>query len=516
VMKRSILASARKLSAAVLVTALVLPLLWVPAPPAAEASLPDGVYSYGQGRWGQLGHGDRDLVRDVPTRIEGLDNVKAVAAGGYHSLVLLQNGDVYSFGENNYGQLGLGDKERRLVPEKIAGISNAKDVIAGRSHSFILLENGDLYGFGYDYAGWLGEGVDEEKLTPTRVAGISNVKKVAAGERHTLALLENGDVYSFGLRDSGRLGLGPDVPQHVTTPMKIPFPDKARDVAANSAHSLVVLENGDVYSFGHSRGGRLGIIDPPGATAYDTPHKIEGLGPAKAVATGDIHSLVLLENGDLYTFGGNSYGQLGHGDTEDRSFPTRVDALSGVAAIVDSTYGAHSLVQLENGELYSFGAGSNGQLGHGDREQKTTPTLIETFQGSNVLDFAAGDRHCLVVVATPSITIKIDGELLHTDVPPVIIDGRTMVPLRAIFEALGIDVEWIAETRTIIGTTEDTRIELTVDSTTALVNGEVVTLDVPATIMDGRTLVPVRFIAESTGAGVEWEARTRTVLITTD
>ena len=132
-----------------------------------------------------------------------------------------------------------------------------------------------------------------------------------------------------------------------------------------------------------------------------------------------------------------------------------------------------------------------------------------------MLDFAAGDRHSLVVVATPPITIKIDGELLHTDVPPVIIDGRTMVPLRAIFEALGIDVEWIAETRTIIGTTEDTRIELTVDSTAALVNGEEVTLDVPATIMDGRTLVPVRFIAESTGQDVDWEARTRTVLITT-
>ncbi len=513
-MKRSILASARKFSAALLVAALVLPFLWAPAP--AEASLPDGVYAFGQGRWGQLGHGDRAMVRNVPTRIKGLDHVKNVAAGGWHSLVVLQNGDVYSFGENSDGQLGLGDKERRLVPEKIAGISNAKDVIAGRSHSFILLQNGDLYGFGSNSTGWLGVGDTEEKLTPTRVAGISNVQKVATGASHTLALLENGDVYSFGHRDGGRLGLGPYVPQHVTTPMKIHFPDKARDVAANAGHSLVVLENGDVYSFGHSRSGKLGIIDPPGATAYDTPHKIEGLGPAKAAATGVSHSLVLLENGDLYTFGRNSNGELGLGDTEDRSFPTKVEALSGVAAIVDSTYGAHSLVQLENGELYSFGAGSNGQLGHGDREQKTTPTLIETFQGSNVLDFAAGDRHCLVVVATPSITIKIDGELLHTDVPPVIIDGRTMVPLRAIFEALGIDVEWIAETRTIIGTTEDTRIELTVDSTTALVNGEVVTLDVPATIMDGRTLVPVRFIAESTGAGVEWEARTRTVLITTD
>ena len=486
---------------------LVLPLAWGPAP--AQAALPDGVYSFGQGSYGQLGHGDRER-QAVPTRIEGLDNVRAVAAGGRHSLVLLQNGDVYSFGENRDGQLGHGDKERRYLPEKVAGISNAKDVIAGRFHSFILLENGDLYSFGDNWAGWLGVGDKETKLTPTRVTGVSNVQKVAAGERHTLALLENGEVYSFGYRDSGRLGLGPDVPQHLTTPTKIPFPDKARDVAANMHHSLVVLENGDVYSFGHSGNGKLGILDPPGRTTINTPQKIEGLGPAVAVATGVLHSLVLLENGDLYTFGRNQYGELGHGDTENRSFPTKVEALSGVAAIVDATYGAHSLVLLESGELYSFGQG----LGGG--EHRNTPTLIDAFQGSNVLDFAAGDSHCLVIIGEAPLTIEIDGQLLKTDVPPVILAGRTMVPLRAIFEALDTEVEYIAETRTIIGTKGETRIELQVDSTQTRVNGEDVTLDVPATVMDGRTLVPVRFIAESTGQEVGWEARTRTVIINTN
>ena len=504
----------RKLSVAVLALALCLSFTWMPAP--VEAALPDGVYSFGQGSYGQLGHGDRDR-RAVPTRIEGLDNVKAVAAGGRHSLVLLQNGDVYSFGEARDGQLGLGEVEQRSVfePEKIAGISNAKDVFAGRFHSFILLENGDLYGFGRNWAGWLGVGDKEEKPTPTRVAGISNVQKVAAGENHTLALLENGDVYSFGHRDGGRLGLGPDVPQHVTTPMKIPFPEKARDVAANMHHSLVLLENGDVYSFGHSGDGKLGILDPPGRTTFNTPQKIEGLGPAKAVATGVLHSLVLLENGDLYTFGRNSYGELGHGDTENRSFPTKVEALSGVAEVVDATYGAHSLVQLENGELYNFGRGDFNQLGHGDGEHKTTPTLIEAFQGSNVLDFAAGDSHCLVVIGEAPLTIEIDGQQLKTDVPPVILEGRTMVPLRAIFEALDTEVEYIAETRTIIGIKGERRIQLAVDSTQATVDGEEVALDVPATVMEGRTLVPVRFIAESTGQDVDWEARTRTVIINT-
>ncbi len=502
----------RKALAVLMALALFVPLVWMPA--AAEAAVEDGVYSFGGGGYGQLGHGDTS-GKAAPTRIAGLEDVRSVAAGERHSLVLLYNGDVYAFGESRYGQLGLGDNERKPVPTKIGGIGQAKDVIAGRYCSFILLENGDLYGFGSNWAGQLGVGDQEDKLTPTRVVGLSNVQKVAAGETHTLALLENGDVYAFGGRSGGVLGLGYDTPQYVTTPTKIPFPDKARDVAANMQHSLVVLENGDVYSFGHSGYGKLGILDPPGRTTFDTPQKIEQIGSALAVATGVLHSMVLLENGNLYTFGRNDFGELGLGDTEDRSFPTRVEALSGVSLIVDASYGNHSLALLESGELYSFGRGDWGQLGHGDNEHKYTPTRVEAFQGSNVLSLAAGGSHSLVVVGTPPITIKIDGQLLKTDVPPVIIAGRTMVPLRAIFEALDTDVQYIAETRSIIGTKGDTRIELTVDSTQAKVDGTEVALDVPATVMEGRTLVPVRFIAESTGQEVDWHARTRTVIINT-
>ncbi len=115
---------------------------------------------------------------------------------------------------------------------------------------------------------------------------------------------------------------------------------------------------------------------------------------------------------------------------------------------------------------------------------------------------------------TPEVTIYIDGVLLVTDVAPMIIDGRTMVPMRSIFEALGIHVQWFAETRTIVATKENTIIELIVGSTTATVNGEEVILDVPPTIVEGRTLVPVRFIAESTGQIVEWDGENRRVLIT--
>ena len=113
-----------------------------------------------------------------------------------------------------------------------------------------------------------------------------------------------------------------------------------------------------------------------------------------------------------------------------------------------------------------------------------------------------------------NISININNSFLKTDVPPVILEGRTLVPLRAIFESLGMDVQYVEQTQTIIGVKDDSRIELNVDSIQAMVNGKQVTLDVPATIIDGRTMVPVRFIAESTGQKVVWDGGNRTVNIT--
>ncbi|EOD01110.1 stalk domain-containing protein [Caldisalinibacter kiritimatiensis] len=113
------------------------------------------------------------------------------------------------------------------------------------------------------------------------------------------------------------------------------------------------------------------------------------------------------------------------------------------------------------------------------------------------------------------IKVTIDGEEVEFDVPPTIINGRTLVPVRAIFETLGAKVKWDGETRTVIGTKGDISINLQIDNTNVMVNDKIIELDVPATIIDGRTLVPARFVADSLGAQVGWNGETRTVIITT-
>ena len=117
------------------------------------------------------------------------------------------------------------------------------------------------------------------------------------------------------------------------------------------------------------------------------------------------------------------------------------------------------------------------------------------------------------VFANDEISVTIDGVKQNYDVMPVIINGRTLVPMRAIFEALGAEVVWDETSRTVTGKKDKTEVSLTIDSDKALLNGTQITLDAPSTIVNGRTLVPVRFISEALGRKVNWDQTTKTVLI---
>ncbi|MBR0365239.1 MAG: copper amine oxidase N-terminal domain-containing protein [Clostridia bacterium] len=115
--------------------------------------------------------------------------------------------------------------------------------------------------------------------------------------------------------------------------------------------------------------------------------------------------------------------------------------------------------------------------------------------------------------ANDDITVTVNDEVLSFDVMPQIIDDRTVMPMRAIFEALGADVSWDGETRTVTAVKDDTTIKMTIGSNVMYVNDMPIELDVAPLIIDERTLVPGRAVAESLGADVSWDGETRTVII---
>lgn len=147
-------------------------------------------------------------------------------------------------------------------------------------------------------------------------------------------------------------------------------------------------------------------------------------------------------------------------------------------------------------------------------------TLIKSYNFSAVSQASASNKpqnnsSSTSKTAAKNITVTIDGNPVSFDVPPASISGRTMVPFRKIFEALGAEVGWDADTKTVTGKKAGIEIILKVGSKEALVNGEAKELDVAVTTIGGRTMVPVRFISSYLGCNVQWDENTRTVIITT-
>lgn len=114
------------------------------------------------------------------------------------------------------------------------------------------------------------------------------------------------------------------------------------------------------------------------------------------------------------------------------------------------------------------------------------------------------------------ISLEIDGTVIRTEVPPTVIGGRTMVPVRDIFEACGAKVNWDANTKTITGEKGNTTVVMQIDSNMLFINEKVTEMDATPVIIDGRTLAPARYVAESFGGIVDWNAEDKVVMIDVD
>ncbi|KAG8384068.1 hypothetical protein BUALT_Bualt04G0079600 [Buddleja alternifolia] len=204
--------------------------------------------------WGQpWPPGDIKQI-STPVRVQGLDSVKVIAVGAFHNLALLNDGTLMAWGNNEYGQLGTGDTQPRSQPIPVQGLSdlNLVDIAAGGWHSTALTDDGEVYGWGRGEHGRLGFGDDKSsKMVPQRVQLLVGevIVQISCGGTHSVALTQDGRMYSFGRGDHGRLGYG----RKLTTghpaevPINIPpLSDEGRWcatlVACGGRHTLAIAE----------------------------------------------------------------------------------------------------------------------------------------------------------------------------------------------------------------------------------------------------------------------------------
>ena len=182
--------------------------------------------------------------------------MRALAGGGYHSLAVKNDGTVWAWGRNDFGQLGHGPTEDSRHPAPVNGLSGVVAVAAGLWHSLALKADGTLWGWGRGDSGQLGDVAAATIQRPSPIAGLSNVVALAAGVSHSLALKSDGAVWTWGGNDFGQLGDG------TTNNRSIPAPveglSNAVAMAAGNRFSLALTGDGAVWAWGDNNSGQLG------------------------------------------------------------------------------------------------------------------------------------------------------------------------------------------------------------------------------------------------------------------
>eukprot|EP00927_Polykrikos_kofoidii_P013400 TRINITY_DN15841_c0_g1_i2.p1 TRINITY_DN15841_c0_g1~~TRINITY_DN15841_c0_g1_i2.p1 ORF type:complete len:500 (+),score=76.00 TRINITY_DN15841_c0_g1_i2:248-1747(+) len=331
--------------------------------------LEDGsLWSWGNNASGQLGDGTTTTrLASSPSQVP-LGGVELVVSGGLHSLALLEDGSLWAWGANQDGQLGNGSTQGRgrpsLVSVKGQPLEGVRAIAAGRCHCLALKADGSLWTWGRNQEGQLGDGTTSNRSVPARV--LTGVRAIAAGSCccHSFALREDGSLWAWGANEEGQLGDGTVTKRPLPAPVRI-LPG-LQAVAAGRFHSLALREDGSLWAWGRNSDGRLGDGTTSGARRI--PCRV--LDSVRSAAAGGSHSLVVKEDGSLWAFGANNSGQLGQGagcPSPAMSAPP-VLVMKGVREVSAGLLQSVSL--REDGSIWGWGGRPAGAWG-------TTPSFSD-------------------------------------------------------------------------------------------------------------------------------------------
>ena len=351
------------------------------------------LWSWGRNRYGQLGDGTTE-DKNVPVQVAQATNWAEVAIGLRHSIALKSDGSLWAWGWNRYGQLGDGTTEDKSLPTQIGTDTDWAVVIPGLWHTMALKTDGSLWAWGWNRYGQLGDGTTDDKNSPRQVGGGADWRDVAAGGFHTVALKRDGSIWAWGNNFYGQLGDGTTASRQV--PIRIGQDSGWVDLAAGRTHTIVLDIDGRLWSWGRNNYGQLG----DGTT--DNKNALTQVGEASDwadVAVGSHHTVALKSDGRAFSWGYNENGQLGDGTTDDKLVPTQVSEVSEWTLV--SVGDEHTMALKSDGQLWSWGKDLYGQLGVETNEKKSVPRQVG--EGTDWAGVAVGLYH--------TVALKTEGSL---------------------------------------------------------------------------------------------------------
>ena len=250
------------------------------------------------------------------------NDIKQIACGFAHTIILKNDGSVWACGYNNAGQLGLGDTtDRNTFTQITTNINNdVKQIDCGYYHTFILKNDGSVYSCGRNGSGQLGLNDTTNRNVFTQVTtNINNdVKQVVCGSEQTFILKNDGSVYSCGDSTYGKLGLGNIDNINTFTQVTTNINNDVKQVVCGSEHTFILKNDGSVWSTGYNYNGNLGLNDKTNRTTF-TQVTTNINNDVKQIDCGGNHTFILKNDGIVYSCGLNNWGQLGLNDTTNRN-----------------------------------------------------------------------------------------------------------------------------------------------------------------------------------------------------
>ena len=439
------------------------------------------IYAWGRNTSGELGIGTTLARSNVPIAVKTTGTpmdgkvVKQVEGGGRyegsHSIALASDGTVYTWGLNQYGQLGNNTttNSRSPIAVQAAGTPLAGKTIvqvaAGADHSLALDSDGALYAWGSNAYGQLGNGTTTNSSVPVavKIAGTplagKTIVQIAAGANHNMVLTSGGTVYAWGWNYHGQLGNNTKTNsntivavQTIGTPLA---GKKIVKIAAGQGHSLALTDDGRVYTWGRNDTGQLGnnattdAMLPVAVTVTGTPMNNKTI---IEIASGARHSLAIDSSGKVYAWGHNGSGQLGNNSTVNALTPVAVQAPAdkNIIQVSGSGWlGASSSALTSNGTVYSWGRDFDGQLGDGTNNDSYVP-VITTI---NLVDTPSIPTHVMAKPGDTTATISWQA--------PIVSGGQNITGYVLQYQVIGasswttVNVVAAATSHTTTGLTND-------------------------------------------------------------
>ena len=367
------------------------------AGPASAASnsvtpLETQLWSWGANDWGQLGQ-NNTTYRSSPVQVGLLTNWIQIAAGKNASVSVKSDGTLWSWGFNQFGQLGQNSTTNRSSPVQVGALSAWREVAYANYFAFAITTSGTLWAWGAN-GGELGLNDVVYRSSPVQVGALSNWLQISSGKQFSVAVKTDGTLWTWGRNNYGQLGQNIATGTNRSSPVQVGSLTNWSQVAAGSYHALAIKTDGTLWTWGNNGNGQLGLGDGYGANR-SSPVQVGTLTNWATVAGGTVHSIATKTDGTLWTWGQNGSGRLGQNNTIYRSSPVQVGALTNWSSV--SAGSEFSSAVKTDGTLWTWGRNNNGQLGQNDTINRSSPVQVGALTTWSKIAKGSNAEHLLAI-----------------------------------------------------------------------------------------------------------------------